>query len=387
MERNPWFRALVVLLTIIAALYLLGQAWSLAMQFADIIMLFFLAWLVAFILNPITKLLCHQLGVPRAAGAALVYLAVMGIVVTGGILAAPIVATQLAQLGKALPGYAAAVPEWLASWQADLARLGVYVDLNSIYRTDRLPADLQQAGTIVVQNALGWATSLVSLMFNALIVLMLSFYFTLDSPRIARQALRITPRDRRPEVHHFFDSVDQSFGGFVRGQVVIAVLCAAFTAVVMGVAGLSYILVVSIFVAIVMLIPFIGPFLALMPPVLVAFLQLPTPNAILVTVVLVALQSAVLNVLSPKIMGEALGMHPLLVFLAMLAGAKVAGVAGAVFGVPIAAVINAMAVFMYRRSRPALARRRRRRPASGFVLPPWPQRLLHRSSRSGPGPA
>ncbi len=378
MERNPWFKALLVLLTIIAAQHVLWLAWSLATQFADIIMLFFLAWLVAFILNPVAGAVVRAARLPRLAAAALVYAAVLTLVIAGILLAAPLVAAQLAQLGKAIPAYAATIPERLAFWQSELLRLGITVDLNSLYKTDRLPTDLQQWGTVVVQNAVAWATGAASLLFNTFIVLMLSFYFTLDGPRIGRQMMRITPKERRPELRYLLESIDQSFGGFVRGQVALALLCAAVTAIVMYVAGLNYLLIVTIYVFVVMLIPFIGPFLALAPPVLIAFLQLPTPNAVVVAVLLIAVQSAVLNILSPKIMGDALGMHPLVVFLAMLAGAKVAGVAGAIFGVPVAAVVHAMIVFTYRRNRRAPTSRPRRRAATGSKMPAWQARLLRR---------
>ncbi|MCL4535506.1 MAG: AI-2E family transporter [Bacteroidetes bacterium] len=353
MEGNPWLRVLIILLVIIAGLYLLGEAWSLATRFGDIITLFFLAWLVAFILSPITGLLCEQWKLPRPAAAALVYLALMALVVAAGILVVPIIVSQLAQLGKALPAYAAAFPGWVTSLQNALADLGVNVDLQSLYpgtRTDTLPAQVERIGTFLAQNTLLLATGFASFIFSVLIVLILSFYFMLDGPQMAEKAMSLVPRERHPEVRHFLESVEHSFGGFIRGQVVLALAVGLLTGIVMWMAGLSYVLVVSIYVVIVMIIPFIGPFLALVPPILIALLQLPTPNAVLVAVTVVALQSVVLNVLAPKLMGDVLGIHPLLVFLAMLVGSKIAGVGGAIFGVPVAAVINAMAVFMYRRA-------------------------------------
>jgi predicted PurR-regulated permease PerM len=351
MNDNPWLRILIILLTIIAALYLLGHLWSLAMQLGDIISLFFLAWLVAFLLNPITKLLCRRLRLSRPLAAGVVYLATLSLVIVAFILAIPVLGTQISQLATAAPGYVSGLSDLSASVQQQLSRLGINVEISTFYRPETINAQVQSIGTNMAQNMVSFATGLAAVIFNVLIVFILSFYFTVDGPRMARQALRAAPRVMRPEVHHLFDSIEQSFGGFVRGQVVLALLCTFITAIAMMVAGLPYVLVVGMFVFVAMLIPFIGPFLALAPPLLIGFTQLPLPQAVILAVVLVVLQSTVLNVLSPKIMGEALGIHPLVVFLSMLAGAKVAGVGGAIFGVPIAGVMNAMIIFMYQRAK------------------------------------
>jgi predicted PurR-regulated permease PerM len=360
MSDNTWVRVLVILLVIIAALHLLGQAWTLAMQFGDIITLFFLAWLVAFLLNPVTKLLCSRAKMSRPLAAGVIYLVVFLVILAAGILAVPVLVTQLAELAKAVPGYISGLSEIPTALQDQLRRLGVNADLSVLYRPEGFTAQLQSIASGMAQNAVSLATGVASLFFNTLIVLILSFYLAVDGPKITKKIFRAAPTSLRPEVHYLFDSIDRSFGGFVRGQVVLSVLCTLLTAIIMMLAGLPYVLVVSIYVFVVMLIPFVGPFLALAPPVLIAFLQLPTANAIVVTVALVVLQSTILNVLSPKIMGEALGIHPLIVFLSMLAGAKVAGVGGAVFGVPIAGVINAMVIFVYHRAQNGHAHRIRK---------------------------
>jgi len=116
------------------------------------------------------------------------------------------------------------------------------------------------------------------------------------------------------------------------------------TAAVMGLAGLDFTLVASVFAALVMLIPFLGPVLAVIPPAIIALLLHPD-RVWWIVIVLVAGQFAVLNVVSPRVMSRTVGMHPLLVFVAVLVGAKVAGLWGALFGVPIAGVLVAMVAF------------------------------------------
>jgi predicted PurR-regulated permease PerM len=138
--------------------------------------------------------------------------------------------------------------------------------------------------------------------------------------------------------------VRRAFGGFLRGQLVLSGVYGLATAAVMSLAGLDFTLVASVFAAVVMLIPFLGPVLAVLPPALIALLVHPD-RVWWIVVLLAAAQLAVLNVISPRVMSHTVGMHPLLVFVAVLVGAKVAGLWGALFGVPIAGVVVAMVGF------------------------------------------
>jgi predicted PurR-regulated permease PerM len=143
---------------------------------------------------------------------------------------------------------------------------------------------------------------------------------------------------------YFMESVRRAFGGFLRGQLVLSGVYAIGTAAVMMAAGLDFALLASVFAALAMLIPFIGPILAVAPPALIALLIYPE-RVWWIVLVLIALQVAVLNVISPRVMSKTVGMHPLLVVAAVLVGAKLAGIWGALFGVPIAGVAVAMLSF------------------------------------------
>ena len=118
------------------------------------------------------------------------------------------------------------------------------------------------------------------------------------------------------------------------------------TAVAMMITRTDYILVASFFSGLFIFIPLVGPFLALVPPLLVALLTVPD-SFFLLLILLLILQAVVMNVLAPKLLSDALGLHPLIVFAALLLGVKVAGFWGAIFAVPLAGVISTMAVHLY----------------------------------------
>lgn len=370
MDKSPLTRILIVLLIGIAALYLAQMLWQLLSGYADLILLFVLGWLVSFVLNPLVEQLSHQ-PIPRAAqpllqallGAAraqtlltfrfsrataviIVYFA-FGIAIVAAIaLLVPPVVTQLSELTRYLPEYMKQILH-LSSWiQNEVADWGVRLNLGQAIQTAL--GSLQTYATDAIKNVLTILTSLLGFFANLFLVLIISFIIALDGPKI-RQLLviNLVPEQYHDEFRFFAQSVDRTFGGFLRGQILQAFIVGIGTAIAMTVLELNFVLIASLVAGLFMLIPLVGPFLALVPPFLVCLVQAPG-LALWLLLGLLMYQLIVVNVLMPRVMSEAVGLHPLLVFAALLVSVKVAGFWGAFFGIPIAGVLWAMAVFFFR---------------------------------------
>jgi predicted PurR-regulated permease PerM len=349
MEQNSWFRALIILGVIAVGLYVAGQLWTLAVHFGDIIILFFLSWLLAFILLPVVRFLAEHLPVGRSGAAAIVYLCLLLVVAATLILVIPLLVAQVSQLANPLPTVVAGAPGEVKRIQQTLDEWNIPIDLQVITG----PGLSQQAGQLgsrLVENTVSVAGGIASGLFSLTIILILSFYFVIDGDRISKGLLSAVPEPYADDAHLFAVSIDRTFGGFLRGTAIQAGILGIGTGVIMAVFGLGYVLLVTIFAAVVMVIPFIGPVLAIILPVLIAlFSQLSATQLLMFLVALVGLQVLVMNIIAPKVMAESVGLHPLLVFLALLVGIKQAGIAGAIFGVPIAAVIvTAVRIFLNR---------------------------------------
>ncbi len=349
MERNSWFRALIILGVIAVGLYVAGQLWTLAVHFGDIIILFFLAWLLAFILLPVVRFLAELLPIGLAGAAAIVYIVLLVIVAAILVLVVPLLIAQVSQLANQLPTIAAGLPGEVKRVQQWLDARNIPIDLGVITG----PGLSQQAGQLgsrLVENTVTVASSIASGLFSLTIILILSFYFVVDGDRILRGLLAAVPDQYADDARLFVVSIDRTFGGFLRGTAIQAALLGIGTGIIMAAFGLGYVLLVTIFAAIVMVIPFIGPVLAIVLPILIAlFSSLSATQLLLFLVALVGLQVLVMNIIAPKVMAESVGLHPLLVFLALLVGIKQAGLAGAIFGVPIAAVVfTAVRIFLNR---------------------------------------
>ncbi|HMA36842.1 MAG TPA: AI-2E family transporter [Chloroflexia bacterium] len=337
MNNNRWLQALIILLVIIAASWLLGQVWLLVIQFANIMLLFFLAWLLAFVLSPLARWL-QGMGLGQVAAVTIVYLAMLLVLTLTGLLIFPALADQIQRLIDATPNYTIELENLGNKVLAQMKNLGVRAEdihLDSLYGT--LGEQVKNVGGSV----LNFVTGLAAFLFNAIIILLLSFYFMKDGDRLFNNAMVVLPPALGEEFQLMGDSVARAFGGFLRGQVVFALLYAVLNAAIMAVFNLDYVLIASIIAGLAMLIPVIGGFIAYVPPILIILV---TPTALnnwwLLLLVLFGVQTLMTQVVSPRILSQAIGMHPLFVVAALLVGLQVAGPWGALFGIPVAGVVQ-----------------------------------------------
>jgi predicted PurR-regulated permease PerM len=351
--RDPWLRALSILGCAIAGIYLIGLLWQVVEAFADIILLFFLAWLIAFVLEPVVTPLVES-RIPRLAAIGLTYVTLLVLFSLGVILLVPALSLQVVEVARNLPTYVdqgttvlinvqSTADGWLTSHGSP-----VLIDLRSALDPQELSRRADALGPPILSNAIGLATGAATLLVEVVIMLFLSFYFMVDGARLAESVIMALPLRAQDDARFLVASIHRAFAGFLRGQMIQSLLGGLGTGLLMSALHVDYALLASVVAAVVLLIPFVGPVIAVVLPVLIALLTNPDV-AVYLFVGLLALQQVLFNVLAPRILSQQIGLHPLLVFFAVLTGARVAGVWGAIFGVPIVAVGVTMISF-YRAS-------------------------------------
>ena len=351
--RDPWLRALSILGCAIAGFYLVTLLWQVVQEFADIILLFFLAWLIAFVLEPVVSTLVEG-RMPRLPAIGLTYLTLVFVFSAGVILLVPALSLQVVDVARNLPTYVEQFTTFLTGIQNDtngwLLSHGspVLLDLKSALDPAELSRRADALGPPILSNAIGLATGAATLLVQVLIMLILSFYFMVDGSRLAESVITALPLRAQDDARFLVASTHRAFAGFLRGQMIQSLVGGVGTGVLMSVLQVDYALLSSVVAALVLLIPFLGPVVAVALPVTIALLT-HTDVALYLFIALVALQQVIFNLLAPRILSRQVGLHPLLVFFAVLAGARVAGVWGAIFGVPIVAVVVTMISF-YRAS-------------------------------------
>jgi len=339
-RQQRWLTAVLVLGTIVLGMVAIEQAATVFFAFGDIILVFFLAWLLALILCPVVAWLTRLVPVlPRIGAVVLVYITLVGAIVLIVVLIANALAQSITSFVAGVPSLRDNLPTLLAPWQDWLKSLG-FDQVNLVVQAQSFLDNLATYATQLIGPLQQLAVASIGALGSLLLVLILSLYMVADRDQIMSFFFRIVPPARTDEARLLERSVARSFGGFLRGQAILGVVYGAIAAFTSVALGLPYVAITSAAAGVLMAIPFFGPFVAWAPPVIVAILA--KPDAVVPTILLVGVGwLLVMNILQPRLMQEAVGIHPIVVLGSVLIGSKVAGVTGAIFGIPIAAVLSA----------------------------------------------
>jgi predicted PurR-regulated permease PerM len=311
---------------------------ALAVGFSSLLLTIFLAWLLVFLVAPAVDVTQRRLGIGRGPAVGFVYLTVLACV---GLLVA---ATALIGAGEATDIVARSdeittrIHGLLASVQTALGISPSTIDLAAVFDQAQraLFSSITSGLNAEIQAIAGTTLAVLGSLF---LVVILSLYAVLDFDGLLGGLRRIVPNRYAQELLLVQQSVGHAFGGFLRTQIILVILQALITIVVGVLFGLPYLYLITVSGALAMFVPFFGPPLALLPPVLVAVVFRPEV-ALPAIVVLVVGQTLLVNVLQPRLMKDRAGIHPIVVLIALLLGAQIAGIWGALFGIPIVAAAS-----------------------------------------------
>ncbi|HJP71048.1 MAG TPA: AI-2E family transporter [Candidatus Limnocylindria bacterium] len=334
-RRERWWRStFIVLATIYVALLLIGLLLRILGGFVQIALVVFVAWLLAFILSPLVGWLVDRLRWQRGLAIGVVY---AGTLLLSGFLlfyAAASIGASMEQATDDYPATRASIENTLRTWQAAVSFGRFEPNFVSLF------AGVEDTAARIATSALGEVPEVtVAVLGSLVLVIILSLYMLADSAGILAKVNRVVPSRYADEVEILERSISKAFGGFLRAQVLLAAIQTVLTVAVIALVGLPYGFIIAAASALAMLIPFFGPPLALIPPIVATLIFAPE-WAIVVAPLLLIVQTVLVNYLQPRLMREALGMHPILVLVGLLVGAQVAGVWGALFGIPVLAVLN-----------------------------------------------
>ena len=317
--------------------------------FGDVLLLFFLAWLLSFALLPLIRGVASVIPrMPQAGAVIIVYLAIVALLLAVAVQASASLATSIGQFIQDAPRFEEQLQNLLTQIEAQLTGLGFQVDLAS--QAPIIVENLQSSALQLVGPLQSLAFASIGVIGNVLLLVILSIYIALDREDILAFLYRLVPPGFVTEARLLQTSVSKSFGGFLRGQLVMGVVFGVFTAIVNIVFGLEYAALTTVAAGLLHAIPFFGPFVSWLPPVAVALLF--DPSAVLPVLIVMGIAWFVtMNIISPRMMSGAVGIHPIVVLASVVIGGKIAGIVGAIFGIPIAAVISAFFFYWFGRSR------------------------------------
>lgn len=338
-RERRWLDVVLFLAGVTLTFVVLGYLANLLAAFGDLILVFFLAWLLAFILTPIVARVATIPFLSRTGAVFIVYLLLFGGLVILVVAIAGALASSVADFIASVPTLRADLPGILAPWQDRLNGLG-FSDIDLVAQATAFLDNLNRYAAQLAGPLQQVAVASLGAIANLLLIVILSLYMVADRDRLIASAFRLVPPGYKEEARLLERSVARSFGGFLRGQAILGIVYAAVSVIASAVFGLDYLAGTAAAAGLLMAIPFFGPFVAWAPPVLVALVA--RPDATVGTLVVMAAGwLVVMNVLQPRLMAQALRIHPIIVLASVLVGGKIAGISGAIFGIPIAAVLSA----------------------------------------------
>jgi predicted PurR-regulated permease PerM len=294
---------------------------------------------LAYLGDPLVDRL-EKLRLPRTAGCVIVFLAFFGLLIAAVLLIVPILEEQIVT-------FAENVPEWLR-WVQDvgLPRLGVHLPhgmrLDAVGLRDAITHNLSEAGDFAgaVLNRVKESTpALLGFVANLLLIPIVSFYLLRDWDLLVARIDQLIPPRLRPRAEQLARESDGVLSALIRGQLLVMAALALYYSIALGIAGLKVALLIGLFTGLVSFIPYLGYFSGLLAACIAMGVQAQEVTPVLWVALVYGIgQILESGLLTPMLVGDRIGLHPVAVIFAILAGGQLLGFAGVLIALPVAAV-------------------------------------------------
>lgn len=318
---------------------LIAAGFVLLFRFRIVVFIFFFGVFISTAIRPLVGWLFRR-GVPRWAGIIIVYAGFVLFVTAVAISGAPLVVEQTTN-------FSAQLPELYERLRASL----IQGRIGPIFRVGlRLPAEMSllaapatttEEALPLLRQTLDQLSVAARVALGIVATLLISFYWTLDGERVKRSIVLLFPRERREEYRELLNDLEDRLGQYTVGVVILMVIIGALSYVAYLLIGLPNALFLAILAGLMEGVPTIGPPLAAIPAALVAFSISPT-HVLWVIVASIVIQQLENIVLVPRVMGNTVGVHPVVTLLAFLAFTILFGVVGALVAIPLAATLSVL---------------------------------------------
>ena len=342
---TPALRAAVWIAGAALVIYLLSLL-------SGVLLPFVVALTLAYFLDPVAEKLqawgCSRLVATIVITAAF-FVAAAGVVV----LLAPILQAQVIGFAARLPNYVTTLREWIGPWIERLRTSLAGEDLSQIREAAGSYAGqaVQWIGGMLAGVMVGGRAivSLVSVVFIAPVV---TFYLLLDWHPLIRRIDSLLPEDAAPTIRAQARAIDRVIAGFVRGQATVCLILACYYATALTLIGIDFGLLIGVGAGLLSFIPYFGMLTGLVVSVIMALIQFKAMVPIVLVIAVFVVAQAVEGVfLTPRLVGRSIGLHPVWIIFALMAGGTLFGFTGVLIAVPVAAAIGVLARFATERYR------------------------------------
>ena len=314
---------------LVAAVWLLGP----------VLTPFLAAAVLAYALHPAVERVARA-GVPRVLAVFVVELAVIVALLGIFLLMVPILSRELPMLRDQLPNMATRINDVVVPW---LNRLGIDVSLDpaniKAFALKYLNANIEDWIAKALSSARIGGSFLLAIIGNAVLLPVVAFYLLMDWPHLVQKAQALIPPARRAAVSGFLGECDSVLGQYLRGQILVMLIMAAYYATGLALARFDLALPVGVFTGMAMFIPYLGFGTGALLALLSGVLQFASLYGLVAVVVVYGFGQLLESLfLTPRLVGERIGLHPIGVIFALLAFSHLFGFVGVLLALPAGAV-------------------------------------------------
>ncbi|MCZ6782049.1 MAG: AI-2E family transporter [Proteobacteria bacterium] len=297
---------------------------------------------LAYLLDPVIDRF-QAWHLPRGLAVLLLLGVALGALVSFALFVVPLMQQELAELARALPGYVDRLMQAIGPWleeNFDLELPGSFREGIDRLRSQGIAPPIETVRS-VLGSATGFATGTIGSLIGLAVIPVIAFYLLVDFDRLTAGVLSLVPRPYLEAVREKARTVDRLLAGFIRGQLTVCLILGVLYAAGFWVIGIDLAVMIGIASGALAIIPYVGGALALSAASAMALFQFGLDAHLLAVVGWYAVVQGLEGfVLTPRIVGESLGLHPVTVILALLIGGNLLGFVGLLVAVPVTAVLQ-----------------------------------------------
>ena len=331
----------------IASAVFLVLLWALG----DVILPFITGSAIAYFLDPVADRL-EKMGLSRVLATVVIFVFLLGVVILSLLVIIPLLIQQTNDLIQSAPELFNQLRAWLTE------RFPQVIDEGSPLRQSLIAVGetIQSRGGELLQQVLSSAAGVVNVLVFLVVVPVVAFYMLLDWDRLVASIDALLPRDHADTIRDLAGQIDRTLASFIRGQGTVCLILGTFYAVALMIVGLQFGLVVGLIAGLLTFIPYVGALVGGVLSVGLALFQFWGEWWSIVAVVVIFQLGQMVegNILTPKLVGSSVGLHPVWLIFALSAFGTVFGFVGLLVAVPIAAAIGVLVRFAINQYRAGL---------------------------------
>lgn len=301
----------------------------------DVVVMLFVALILASLIDPAADWF-ERRKIPRAVGVLAIYVVLFGIIGGAIVLIVPPLLGELRELILNFASIWERAAGGLASVQEFSVQYGIAENIERGLRS------LEEGLYRAVSSALGTIRGFFGGIISFLLVLVLTFYMVVEEDALKRLFRSIAPPEYHSYLSGLFGRMQKKIGQWLRGELILMFIVGFFSYIGLLILKVDYALILALIAGFAEIIPYAGPIIAAVPAVILAATQSPL-KALFVVVLYFVIQQLENNLLVPKVMQRAIGLNPVVSIVALLIGARLGGVLGAVLAIPVATAVSVFA--------------------------------------------